>query len=279
MSQGQSAPTTQPPTSDRLTLIAISALAYIVATGLHELLGHGGTCLALGSRLTEVGAFYVDCNYKGMSDVGIRLVALAGPVASLITGLVGLFVLPHLPTAAFRAKYFTWLLGSLGLMSATGYLLFSGFSGLGDFGTSRDGLFYQATPAWAWQIGLIIVGIASYMLIAFMAARAMGRIIGGTGVERIHRARMLALTSYLTGGILAVLIGLLNPLGIIIVLESAAASTLGGSSGLLWMMQLLDRKATSPAPMLQIQRSWRWIAVGGLVVLLYAGILGRSLHP
>lgn len=70
MPQVQPTPTTQSSTADRLTLIAISALAYIVATGLHELLGHGGACLALGSGLTEVGAFYVDCAYQGMSDLG-----------------------------------------------------------------------------------------------------------------------------------------------------------------------------------------------------------------
>ena len=279
MTQGQPAPVAQPVTTDRITLIAISALSYVVATFLLELVGHGGACLALGSRLIEVGAFYGNCDYKGMSDVGIRLVALAGPVVSLLTGIVSLLVLRRLRTPAFRAKYFTWLLGSLGLMLATGYLLFSGVSGLGDFGTSRDGVFYQATPAWAWQIALTIVGIASYFLIAFIAAQAMDSIIGGAGVERIHRARLLALTSYLTGGVVAVLIGLLNPLGIIIVLESAAASSLGGSSGLLWMMQLLKRKAASPASPLRFERSWRWIAASVLLVLLYAGILGPTLRP
>jgi hypothetical protein len=279
MTQNQTAMAAQPVTTDHLTLIAISALAYVLATFLHELLGHGGACVALGSRPTEIGAFYVNCDYANLSGVGVRLVALAGPVISLLSGVVGLLVLRRLPVPAFRAKYFTWLLSGLGLMGATGYLLFSGITGIGDFGTSQDGVLYQATPAWAWQAGITLLGLVSYLWVAIILAHAMDRIIGGTGVERIRRARLLALTSYLTGGVVSVLIGLLNPLGIFIVLVSSVASSLGGSSGLLWIMQLLKRKTTSPAPLLQITRDWRWIAVGIIVTVLYAVILGPSLHP
>jgi len=242
-------------------------------------LGHGGACLALGGRLAEIGAFYVNCDYANLSGLGVRLVALGGPLISLLTGVIGLLVLHRLPITAFRAKYFIWLFSSIGLMTATGYLLFSGITGIGDFGTSQDGMLYQATPAWAWQVGLTLLGLVSYLWVAIILAHAMDRIIGGTDVERIRRARLLALTSYLTGGVVSVLIGLLNPLGIFIVLASSAAGSLGGTAALLWMMQFLNRKATSPAPLLQITRDWRWIAVGIIVTVLYAVILGPSLHP
>ena len=138
-------PTTPHP--DRLTLIAISALAYLVAVGLHEHLGHTAACIMLGSHPIEVGAFYVDCDYTGMSDTSIRLVALAGPVVSLVTGIVSFLVLSRVPLRMSAAAYFVWLLGSIGFMSATGYLLFSGISGIGDFGIGRDGLFVLGPPA------------------------------------------------------------------------------------------------------------------------------------
>ena len=274
-------PTTmaQPSVTDRLTLIAISALAYIAAISLHELLGHAAACLALGNRLTEVNAFYVNCDYPRMSDAGIRLFFVAGPVVSLIIGVVSLLVLRRLPPQAFATKYFVWLLGSIALMAATGYLLFSGITGLGDFGTSRYGVLYQVTPAGLWRIVITIAGIASYILIAYISARAMDRIIGGGGVERIRRARHLALTSYLTGGAVSVAIGLLNPLGLRIVVESAVASSLGASSGLLWMMQFLYWKTSSSAPVLTFGRSWRWIATGGIATLVYALVFGPSLRP
>jgi hypothetical protein len=268
-----------PPIPDRLTLIAISALAYVAAAGLHEHFGHTLFCILLGSHPLEMGAFYVDCDYTGMSDISIRLVSLAGPLVSLLAGIVSFVVLRRLSARAAAASYFVWLLGSIGLMSATGYLLFSGLSGIGDFGLDRNGLFYQATPALLWRLGLTIAGIASYILAISIAVRAIDRLIGGAGVARIRYAQHLALMSYVTGAVVSIAIGLLNPYGLIIVAISAAASSLGATSGLLWMMQLLkgDRQGAAPWPTLQ--RSWGWIVAGGIATLVYALVLGPTLRP
>lgn len=73
---------------DRLTLIALSALAYIVAVALQEHLGHATACAFLGSHPTELGAFYIECDDARLTSFGIRLVALAGPLVSLVLGLV-----------------------------------------------------------------------------------------------------------------------------------------------------------------------------------------------
>lgn len=271
--------TTRQPAPDWATLVAISALAYLLAVGLHEHLGHAAACVVLGSRPLEVGAFYVDCDYSSLSDARIRLVALAGPVVSLVVGVGGFLVLRRLPRNASPLSYFVWLLGTIGLMSATGYLLFSGISGIGDFGTGRDGVLYHAAPEWFWRIVLTIAGVAGYVLTIFVALRAIDPRIAGAGDTRVGYASRLALTSYLTGAVVFVAIGLLNPHGLIIVLISAAASSLGATSGLLWMMQLLDRKRETPGPGLIFQRNWRWIALGGLAALVYAIVLGPTLRP
>jgi hypothetical protein len=142
MAQSPVVPMVKPATSDRLTVIALSALAYIVAVGLHEHLGHTLACYLLGSHPTELGAFYSNCDYSGLSDLRIRLVTLAGPVVSLAIGVVCFLVLRYRPPRASNSYYFVWLLGALGLMAASGYLLFSGITGIGDFGTTRDGFFY-----------------------------------------------------------------------------------------------------------------------------------------
>ena len=123
--------------SDRLTLIAISALAYIVAVALHEHAGHTLACLLLGSHPQEVGAFYVQCDDAALGSLGVRIVALAGPIVSLLTGMVCFLFLRRRKNLPSTSYYFTWLLGSIGYMSATGYLLFSGVSGIGDLGTAR----------------------------------------------------------------------------------------------------------------------------------------------
>jgi hypothetical protein len=220
----------------------------------------------------------VDCQYGHIPDLSIRLVALAGPLVSLITGVVGLLVLDRLPPSASHLRYGAWLFGTISLMTATGYLLFSGFTGLGDFGTSREGALYLATPEWLWRLTLVLLGGAGYALVIYLSLGRMDQIIDGEGTERVRRAHKLALTSYVSGGLMSVLIGLLNPHGFIIVLISAAASSLGGTSGLAWMMQLLNRTRPSLAAPLRLDRSWGWVITGFTVTAIYALILGPTLR-
>lgn len=85
-SSGASAVAAQAP--DLPTLVAVSALAYVAAVALHEHLGHAGACVLLGSHPKELGAFYVDCDPRGLGSGAVRAVALAGPCVSLLTGLV-----------------------------------------------------------------------------------------------------------------------------------------------------------------------------------------------
>ena len=264
---------------DYLTVIALSMLAYTLAVLLHEHLGHALTCVSLGGHPAELGAYYVNCLYANMPELSIRLVALAGPLVSLVTGAIGLLVLDRIPQGSSHLRYWTWLFGTISLMTAAGYLLFSGVSGLGDFGTSRDGALFLAQPEWLWRLVSAVIGAASYALVIYISLRKMDNLIGGEGTLRVAHAQKLALTSYLTGTLTAVAIGLLNPQGIVIVLISAAASTLGGTSGLAWMMQMLYRKKASSTPPLPLDRSWLWICTGFIVTILYAIILGPTLHP
>ncbi len=264
---------------DYLTVIALSMLAYTLAVFLHEHLGHALACVSLGGHPAELGAFYVNCQYANMPDLSIRLVALAGPIVSLITGVVALLVLDRIPQGSSHMRYWAWLFGTISLMTATGYLLFSGFTGLGDFGTSRDGALFLARPEWLWRVASAVIGGASYALVITLSLRKMDKLIGGEGTMRVAHAQKLALTSYLTGVLMSVIIGFLNPQGIVIVLISAAASTLGGTSGLAWMMQMLNRKMTSSTSPLLLDRSWFWICTGFIVTILYAIIFGPTLSP
>jgi len=70
--------------------------------------------------------------------------------------------------------------------------------------------------------------------------RKMDTFIGGEGLEQIDHAQRLSLVAWLSGWVAAVLIGFLNPYGIVIVLISSVASSMGGTSGLAWMMQMLN---------------------------------------
>jgi hypothetical protein len=259
---------------DKATLIAISALAYVLVVALHEHLGHATACVLLGSHATELGAFFVNCDDSLLSSAAVRAVAVAGPLVGLLTGIVSLQLLPRLPISAPRAFYFTWLLGTLGLMNAAGYALFSGVAGIGDLGTGADGALHGVQPEWLWRSALVLVGAASYWLVVRISARLIAPRLEGSGAARVRKGSRIALISYLTGAAVYLAIGLLNPYGVLIVIESALASSLGGTSGLLWMMNRLGRSPAGIGPELSFSRSAGWIVTAFAFTLAYAIVLG-----
>lgn len=264
--------------ADFLTLIALSTFSFILATAIHEHGGHALACAVLGGHIKELGAFYVNCEYASLSATGNRLVALAGPLISMVTGIIGLSVFERVQKTNPILKYFLWLFGTVNLMTAFGYLLFSGVAGIGDLGTDQFGFFYQVQPEWAYRVGLSILGFVTYLLVIKQSLRKMDRIIGGEGIERVKYAQTLSMTSYLAGGVAAILIGFLNPYGIIIVLISSVASSMGGTSGLAWMMHMLDRTKISTDAPLEIRRSWAWILTSAAFVIIYAVVFGPTLY-
>jgi hypothetical protein len=266
---------------DRLTLIAISCLAYVVAVALHEHAGHSAACVALGSHVKEMGAFYVDCDDSGLSDLDLRMVALAGPLLSLLTGIVGLVIAQRVPRSFRSGYYFAWLLGSLGLMSAAGYPLFSGISGLGDLGVTRDGALYGVAPEWLWRIGLTAFGFVAYWMVLKLMWRTLAPRLSALDPVHIGTARRITMTSYFAGAVVYAVIGLLNPHGFEIIAVSVLPSSLGGTCGLLVMWRMVRRypmpASPAPGPGLSFPRSWTWIGIATAITLAYAAILGPTL--
>lgn len=263
---------------DLPTLILLSAFSFMFATALHEHAGHALACYSLGGHIKELGAFYVDCEYESLSNMGNRLVALAGPLISLIVGILGVALFNRASKSNSQLKYFLWHFATVNLMTAAGYVLFSGMAGIGDLGTSQYGVFYQAQPEWIYRVGLAVLGLAGYYWVIRVSIRKMDDFIGGEGRERVNRAQTLSLVSYLTGGLVAALIGLLNPYGLVIVLVSSVASSMGGTSGLAWMMQLLDRKKNTGDAPFTMERSWGWIALSVTFLLAYTIVFGPTIY-
>jgi hypothetical protein len=266
---------------DMTTLVAISALAYVLAVALHEHGGHATACVLLGSHPRELNAFYVDCDDSGLSSAGIRIVALAGPVISLILGIASLAVLRHVSPARPLVYYFTWLLGGLGLMSATGYPLFSGVSGLGDLGTTRDGALLGATPEWLWRAMLTIAGAIAYFFVVRTLCRAIAPSVGAVGSPHIAQARRATSVSYVTGAAVYLAIGAFNPLGWSMIFLSVLPSSLGATCGLLWMWGVYWRSAPTAGSGsgLGFARDIKWIALSAVIVLAYAVVFGPSVKP
>jgi len=117
---------------DILSVIAVSLLAYTLALIFHEHMGHALMSVAFGGRLSELGALYIGGNHAAQTTMPVwasKLVLLAGTLFNAITGVVALILLAKRRKASNLLKYALWLFGTISLLTAAGYVLFSGVSG------------------------------------------------------------------------------------------------------------------------------------------------------
>src|ERR1700722_1773654 len=215
-------PTTEArPRDDQPTIIAISALACILQDVLHEGLGHGVTALLSGAHRLTVSTVALQC------DIETRWISANGTLANLFFAAL-FFLLLRKPQRYRPATRYFLVLALMGnLFTGTGYFLFSGVMNFGDWAAVIRGL----EPHWAWQVGLVVVGVASYWA-SMMVVGAELESFREKG-ERSPRIVRLCYTPYFTDGLLAGIAGLMNPLGFFYVIASALPSTLGANAGLL----------------------------------------------
>ena len=257
---------------DALTVGTIGILAYMLGNVLHEGLGHGGACVLVGAKPLVISSVHFECS----SDS--RLVFAGGTAINLLAGAL-FFALGRLTGPAYpRLKYFFWIAMTVNLYTGTGYFLFSGIGGIGDWGAFIQGL----GPQWLWRIGLTIFGAATYLLAARINLLELRPLIGSDREQRYRLAVRLSAIPYFSGGFLMCIAGALNPKGMILILISAAASTFGGTSGLMWTTDWLNRGTmipygppTEPAP---IRRSWALIATAVAAAVAFIVILGPSVR-
>ncbi len=261
---------------DRPTLVAIAVVAFALANLVHEGVGHGGACLLAGGRALALSAVHFDGDLGGLAPAAVKWVAAGGTLANLAVGLLAAAALCFSPGHSDRTRVFLWLSMTVNLLQAAGYWLFSGTLRVGDWAKVIEGW----TPHWAWRLGLASFGGAAYWGVVLFSLHVLSPLLG-PGPGRWRRAVPLTVIPYLAGGILYATAGLLNPVGPLLVLISAAAASFGGTSGLAWMAQLLrDERRFPPhdGPKVKIARSVPWLAVGLAVVLLFVGVLGPGIR-
>jgi len=260
---------------DQPTLVAIALAAYAIANIAHEGVGHGGACLAVGGSPEVVSAVHFECDVEGLPGTARKWLAAGGTLVNLALGS-GAFVLLGFGLGAASFRYFLWLFGTLNLLQGSGYWLFSGIGSVGDWAHVIDGW----TPAWAWRLGLTVLGGAAYWSTIVFSLRRLLPFLGGDDA-RLARAATLTVIPYLAGGLLYVLAVLPNPHGFILVMISAAAASFGGASALAWMTQMLrDSNAWPPAltTPLALPRSGAWLALSALLAIAFVFVLGPSVR-
>jgi hypothetical protein len=107
----------------------------------------------------------------------------------------------------------------------------------------------------------------------------MGPFIGGETPERYRRGLTLMLVPYFTGAALYLVAGAFNPAGFMLLAISAAAASLGGTSGLAWGPQYLRGNIIPRAnvPPAAILRNTGWIVAAAGIGLVFVAMLGPGI--
>ena len=132
------------------TLAMIGVLGYMIADIVHEVIGHGGTCLIVGNKVSLITSAY----FK--SSPGNLLVDNGGPIANLIFGglaftLLNKTNLPKLLLLHVAAYNLFWFSGTVlhSLVSHTGDWTFA---------------IMEISSGLAGKLILLAAGVSSYAL-------------------------------------------------------------------------------------------------------------------
>ncbi len=251
---------------DTLSICAISIVAGIVANILHEGVGHGLTALLAGAHsgvLTTVA---------WSSAFDSRLVEAGGTLANLAAALVFWLALRSAKQASMSVRYFLLITCAFNLFTGTGYFFFSGVTNFGDWAAVISGLH----PHWLWRALLVVVGASSYYAAVLVVGSGLVRHVGVPRTQQ-GRLRKLTLVPYFCAIVLSSVAGVLNPLGIQLLWQSALPATAGGQSVLLWLQYYIPRSMEPKSTPEHLPRDFVWIGLAAVLACLYVVVLGRGI--
>lgn len=167
-------PPLQPDQRDNLaTVLAIGVIAYVGETLLHELVGHGGVCLALGGRITRLAPLWMHCSLTS------PWLTLAGPAMNVAAAALFLALIWSPQPRGPARRLLLWLSFCFNALVAAGYLMVGGATGFGDW----NDLFVGVHPAALWRVPAVLIGLAAYFGGLGVAQRAYRR-LNGVGLSR-----------------------------------------------------------------------------------------------
>jgi len=131
-------------------------------------------------------------------------------------------------------------------------------------------------PHWLWRVMLVVGGAATYYAAVLIVGLGFVRYVG-VPRDQQKRMRKLTLVPYLTAILVSCVAGVLNPLGIQLLWQSALPATAGGQSGLLWLQYYIPRGTVPNRESERLRRSYAWIAVAAILVSFYVAMLGPGI--
>jgi len=251
---------------DVLTVCAISLLAAILTNILHEGLGHAATALLTGAESGVLSTVAWSSNFDS------RLVAAGGTLVNLAAGLVFWIALRSAIGASVRLRFFLLISLAFNLFVGTGYFFFSGVTNFGDWAQVIAGLH----PQWLWRGLLFVVGMASYFGAVLVVGIGLVRYVGVPRND-FRRLRKFTLIPYFSAILLVCVAGLLNPIGLQLVWQSALPATAGAKSGLLWLRYYIPKLTVPERRADGIERSYAWIMAAAALSLVFVFVLGHGI--
>jgi hypothetical protein len=252
---------TNAPPDDIPTVCAIAVLAVCATTVAHEVIGHGGACIALGGRITQLTNVYFQCSVQSV------FVAPAGPAGNFFVGTLAWIAQRVLPPQLSRARLLSLLVMAFSFFWEAGYLVSSMVSGHGDYFTAAKD--FLSGPQWAWRIELGLCGLILYVLFI----RTLGKCVAGFTTESGRVSPLLG-TAWLTAMATAWIAALLYA-------PARGDSFTGATCEILAACPMLypfNRiRATQNDAAPPILRSYLWIGGGVVVFCLFAATLGRGI--
>ncbi|HXB66996.1 MAG TPA: hypothetical protein VNY05_02065 [Candidatus Acidoferrales bacterium] len=259
---------------DWLTVAAIAVVTHALSVSIHEALGHGGTCVAVGCTPRLLTTMQFQGDEHSLPKLAVDAISAGGSVANLVAAAITTLLLRRHRGCARTGWFFLWLFATVNLLAAAGYPLYSGLANIGDWANIVRGL----KPAWLWHLCLAAIGALSYWFATRWSMDRLGRRLRGAG-SRVPAAYRYTLVSYIAMSAFAIAGGMFEPGGAFLVLISAAAASLGGASALAWGPQLLQdpHLGEPPEEPLQVPRDARWMIAAALVALAFVAVLGPGL--
>jgi hypothetical protein len=194
-------------------------------------------------------------------------VQAAGTLVNLIIGVAASLISRSSGTQANR-RYFFWILAALNLLPGAGYFLFSAIIGFGDWNEVIRDLPYHA----AWRVGMTIGGGVLYVLFVRLLAIAIHPFLPDRRTYNV-----VGRLPYYAAGAFSCVAGLLDPLGIKLLLVSTIPAAFGGSSGLMWADSLVPWTTPAP-PTLEVRRDVIWWIAAAIIGGAYIIVLGPGLQ-
>jgi hypothetical protein len=264
----------QPVRDDPLTLVCIGVVAGCLSSVAHEAIGHGGTCIAVGGRITLLTSVYFRCTGGGpITDAG-------GPLGNLALAAICWMLLQGKRSATPPLWLLLVLLMAFNGFWASGYFVYSGVLDTGDWAfAARD--FFTA-GMWQWRPIAVVLGVALYVATLRSVVLAM-LAVATEGPNPSGRMKRLLRVPYIAAAMSACVAAAffkgssVAPAGAINAVREAAQE-IGIASIGLWFAA--GRYVAPPTPgtiLAPIAHDRRWIVSGFIAFAASTASMGRGI--